>query len=292
MTDTRIREVRLLTAAVGSAITHDPDFFGPILEYARRLVSADLHSATREQIEELDLVVDRIETFFSKYRSDDTSLYISPSQISGSDEDLARLRALLKDLLDAPGPAFDQPTPAAGRPTSTQRREDRPMAGEGAGRRVFVVHGHELGPRDAVARLLDLVGLEPVILIDEPNRGRTIIEKFEASVDVAFAVVVMTPDDLGSSKAELEGARDGADASVFGALHPRARQNVVLELGYFIGRLGRDKVVALIAGEVERPSDVEGVLYIPYERGWEMELARELSAAGMPVDATRLLHGP
>ncbi len=85
---------------------------------------------------------------------------------------------------------------------------------------------------------MTLVGLEPVILVEEPNRGRTIIEKFEANVDVAFAVVVMTPDDLGAELRALEAAT--SDGVPLEGLQSRARQNVILELCYFIGLLGRE----------------------------------------------------
>lgn len=148
----------------------------------------------------------------------------------------------------------------------------------GAERRVFIVHGHDRAARDATARLLERLGLEPVILAEQPNQGRTIIEKFEASVDVSFAVILMTPDDI------------GAPASAADRLTPRARQNVVLELGFFIGRLGRHRVAALVAPSVEIPSDIDGILYIPYDPAgaWELPLAREMKSAGLPIDLNRL----
>lgn len=94
--------------------------------------------------------------------------------------------------------------------------------------RVFVVHGHDEGARESVARFLEKLGLEPIILHEQANRGRTVIEKIEGHRDVGFAVVLLTPDDQGC----VEG----------GQLEPRARQNVLLELGYFLGYLGRDRV--------------------------------------------------
>jgi hypothetical protein len=111
----------------------------------------------------------------------------------------------------------------------------------GTSRKVFIVHGHAEGPRETVARFLERIGFEPVILHEQANGGDTIIEKFERHGDVPFAIVILTPDDVGS----LQG----------GTPQPRARQNVVLELGYFIGRLGRHKVCALKQGELEFPSD-------------------------------------
>ncbi len=142
---------------------------------------------------------------------------------------------------------------------------------------VFVVHGHDTAAKEAVARLLEGLGIRPIILHEQPNMGRTIIEKFEANSDVDFAIVVMTPDD--------EGKQIGA-----GAISSRSRQNVVLELGYFIGRLGRRRVAALVAEGVEQPSDVHGLVYIGLDRGggWRLSIAKELQAAGFDIDFSRL----
>ncbi len=111
------------------------------------------------------------------------------------------------------------------------------------------------------------------------TKGRTIIEKIEAHGDVGFAVVLLTPDDEGCPKG--------------GKPEPRARQNVLLELGYFIGRLGRSRVCALKRGEVEIPSDFGGVVYETYDESdrWKMALGRELQAAGFEVDWNRI-HRP
>lgn len=154
---------------------------------------------------------------------------------------------------------------------SSAAPSSRPRPTDGiASRKVFIVHGHEEGPREMVARFLDRIGFEPVILHEKASQGRTIIEKVEQHGDVQFAVVILTPDD--------EGCERG------GTPQPRARQNVVLELGYFIGRLGRDKVCALKRGELELPSDFEGVVYQPLEGDWKQALGRELEAAGFPID--------
>lgn len=98
-------------------------------------------------------------------------------------------------------------------------------------RRIFVVHGHNEAARETVARFLERVGFEPVILHEQPNKGRTIIEKFESYADVGFAVVLLTADDVGG-RDSVEGA----------SLKARARQNVILELGYFLGKLGRARL--------------------------------------------------
>jgi len=141
-------------------------------------------------------------------------------------------------------------------------------------RKVFVVHGHDNETKQTVARFLEKLGLEAVILHEQSNKGLTIIEKFEQNSDVAYAVVLMTPDDVGAAKKDAD------------KLNARARQNVVLELGYFIGKLGRKNVAAILRGDIERPSDYDGVVYIGYDLydGWKLLLAKELKEAGLNVD--------
>lgn len=144
--------------------------------------------------------------------------------------------------------------------------------------RVFVVHGHDEVKILQVKELLQYQGLVPVILRDQPNSGRTIIDKFEQSSDVGFAVVLMTADDVGSKQSEAE------------ELNPRARQNVVLELGYFIGKLGRPRVCALLEARVEIPSDIHGVVYTPIDENgaWKYALLDELRAAGYAIDKNKI----
>jgi predicted nucleotide-binding protein len=149
-------------------------------------------------------------------------------------------------------------------------------------KKVFVVHGHDGEPKEAVARFLEGLRLQPVILHEQANQGRTIIEKFEQHADVGFAVVLLTPDDVG-----------GVSGLVFSSQKPRARQNVVFELGYFIGRLGRSRVCALKLGDVEVPSDISGVVYVPYDAGgaWRTALGQELEEAGYEIDWNKVMRG-
>ncbi|WFS17281.1 nucleotide-binding protein [Pseudomonas sp. 905_Psudmo1] len=144
--------------------------------------------------------------------------------------------------------------------------------------KVFIVHGHDDGARESVARFLERIGLEAIILHEQANQGRTVIEKVVAHGDVGFAVVLLTPDDEGCAK--------GATPE------PRARQNVLLELGYFIGRLGRDKVCALKRGTLEIPSDFAGVVWETMDNsgGWKQSLARELAAAGHDIDWNKVMR--
>jgi predicted nucleotide-binding protein len=143
-------------------------------------------------------------------------------------------------------------------------------------RKVFIVHGHDAAPKAEVARFLERIGFEAIILHEQASRNRTIIEKIEAHGDVGFAVVLLTPDDEGCKKGETP--------------KPRARQNVVLELGYFVGRLGRDRVCVLRRGDVEIPSDFGGVVYEPFDDGggWKSKLAGELEAAEYAIDWSKV----
>lgn len=145
-----------------------------------------------------------------------------------------------------------------------------------ASRRVFIVHGRDAGAQNAVARLVQTVGLEAVVLQEQPNGGsRALLGKLMAIGDTAgYAVVVLTADDVGALATDLD------------QLRPRARQNVVLELGYFLGRLGPDRVCALTEGGIEVPSDYGGIVYIPYDEGgaWRYALAKELRLVWGDVD--------
>lgn len=143
---------------------------------------------------------------------------------------------------------------------------------------VFLVHGHD-EVRDSVARFLEKIGLRVIILEEQASQGRTIIEQFEQHAAVGFAVILLTPDDLGASARAVEN------------LKPRARQNVIFELGYFCGSLGRHRVSALYKGEVELPSDMHGVVYVTLDSGggWRLRLFRELQAAKMNVSPVNLL---
>ena len=138
--------------------------------------------------------------------------------------------------------------------------------------KVFVIHGHDEASKNQVARFIEKLGLSAIILHEQPNKGRTIIEKLEKHSDVAFAVALLTPDDVGGSAKSF--------------LKPRARQNVIFELGHFESKLGRDRVCVLYTPGVELPSDYVGVAYHEMDKagGWQLRLAREMKAAGIPVD--------
>lgn len=148
-----------------------------------------------------------------------------------------------------------------------------------ASNKVFVVHGHDDASKKAVESFLTKLKLEPIILHDKANAGKTLIEKIEHHANVAFTIVLLTPDDLGKSQASSE------------ELAPRARQNVILEQGYFIGKLGRSRVCALHKAGVELPSDMNGVLYVPLDdqEGWHIKLAKEMKEVGLKIDMNLII---
>lgn len=177
---------------------------------------------------------------------------------------LTRLRSIHRRLELFPTP--EGATPGRRNPTVT---------GDG----VFIVHGQNNEAKETVARFLEHLGLRPTILHEQPDKGRTIIEKFEDNASVGYAVVLLTRDDVGAPRTAPED------------LKPRARQNVLLELGYFLGSLGRTHVCALREEGVEIPSDLSGVLYVPFDAAgaWKLRLATEIKAAGIDIDLNLLM---
>lgn len=158
---------------------------------------------------------------------------------------------------------------------TTSGKEVPPLSIHADNKKVFVVHGQDNAIKSEMARFLDKAGLEPIILHEQASSSNTIIEKIEANSDIGYAVVLYTPCDIGARKV------DNPD------LKSRARQNVVFEHGYFIGRLGRSRVSALLVEGVEAPNDISGVVYIDLDtRGaWKIDLAKELIAAGYNIDS-------
>ncbi|HWA54803.1 MAG TPA: nucleotide-binding protein [Solirubrobacterales bacterium] len=149
----------------------------------------------------------------------------------------------------------------------------RDLAVSGGDESIFIVHGHSR-KEEIDLFLRNITGRRPTILSDKAGKGRTIIEKFEQESDgTSFAVVLLTSDDVGRSRVAPEGQ-----------LSARARQNVILELGYFIGKLGRERVVALYDDGVELPSDYSGVEFISFADDWKTKLIRELRSAGIAID--------
>lgn len=184
-----------------------------------------------------------------------------------------RLQSGFLDLTstkDSPSPRIDNDKITETSPAAKTKRN-----------KVFVVHGHNEEALLKIEKFLKKLQLDPVILKEEPSKGLTIIEKFlQFSNQAGFAIVLLTPDDRGGSKSELRRRQ-----------RLRARQNVILELGFFLGKLGRERVCVLRQQDVEVPSDYHGVLYIEFDESgaWKMNLAKEMRTAGLDIDLNQLI---
>ena len=182
-------------------------------------------------------------------------------------EILVRKGYIIQQQLDAsqalkepPAPVIPPPAPSGEHVFNTSQ--------------VFIVHGHDELSKLEMADFIESLGLEPIILHMQASSGRTIIEKIEHYSNVGFGVVLYTPCDVGSKAGELTG-------------NYRARQNVVFEHGYLIGKLGRSRVTAVVKGTVETPNDISGVVYIALDDqgSWKDELKKEMQSVGYQVQA-------
>lgn len=157
---------------------------------------------------------------------------------------------------------------------STEKTKVRSNKKKEITNKVFIVHGHDNELKQTVARTLEKFKIQVIILHEQASKGKSILNKLDEYSDVDFAIVLLTPDDVGSSIEQSD------------KLNPRARQNVIFELGFFLGKLGFDKVIALKRGDIEIPSDYTGIIWIDYDdqNAWILELSKELKAAGFNID--------
>ncbi|ATY81804.1 nucleotide-binding protein [Aeromonas veronii] len=173
-----------------------------------------------------------------------------------------------KPLQEAP--SWDQLKPQHSQTESSMTKFSVPEK-----EKIFIVHGHDEHLLSETENLLRKLNLDPIVLRDQHSGGKTIIEKLEKYGDVRYAVILYTACD--------EGRKIGTPE-----VNPRARQNVVFEHGYFIGRLGRENVAAVVKGNVEIQGDISGVVYHKYQTGWQYELAKEMKRSGLNVDLNHL----
>lgn len=154
-------------------------------------------------------------------------------------------------------------------------------------REIFISHGKDQKPLNELKKILIELGLTPVVLSEQPSGGRTIIEKLENYSDVGYAFVIITPDDLGGVT-ELGSAwsRPARLRKFLKTAYTRPRMNVVLEFGFFIGKLGRSRVTCLLKKPVEQPSDMQGIVYLNFREPLDEikeEILKELKAAGYEI---------
>ncbi|MCW8898766.1 MAG: nucleotide-binding protein [Flavobacteriales bacterium] len=142
--------------------------------------------------------------------------------------------------------------------------------------KVFIVHGHDDSLKNDMARFIEKIGLEAIILHEQNSESRTIIEKIEKYSNVGYGIILYSPCDIGAKKGEENN------------LKGRARQNVVFEHGYLIGKIGRENVSAIVKGNIEKPNDISGVIYIPYSGDWKITIIRELQNKGYKLDTNSI----
>lgn len=136
---------------------------------------------------------------------------------------------------------------------------------------VFIVHGQDNELKNEIARFIEEIGLNTIILHEKENKGDTIIEKIERySEEANYAIILYTPCDKGCKNNEND-------------LKPRARQNVIFEHGYFVAKFGRKNVVAILKDNVEIPSDISGIVYINY-KDYKFDLMKELKSVGFNIN--------
>ena len=201
----------------------------------------------------------------SEYESNDNSssgllIYVSPQDILGFD----------KYITDVTNELLDEAKNAQDTTLDIYKHE---MI-EKDKNKIFIVHGRDNETKQEVARFIQKIGFEPIILHEQSNSGMTIIEKIERYTNVGFGIVLYTPCDMGYEKNSPQDIKS------------RARQNVVFEHGFLLSKLGRNNVCALVKGDIEKTNDISGVVYISFDEngGWKIPLAKEMKSAGYEVD--------
>lgn len=215
--------------------------------------------------------IERITLYPLVYGNPD-ELYERECWNSGKDEYFAVVDSLLEKIEfdKSIDDSWDEPTDL-----SNSTKDDKYKI---KSNKIFIVHGRDEAMKLTVKDFIKDAGLDPVILHEQLDAGQTVIEKFlNSSKEVGFAIVLFSPDDEGKLKncdAELQG---------------RARQNVILEYGFFVGVLGRENTFALVKKDVELPNDMSGLIYNQYEGDWKITLLKVLRSKGYDIDTVNLL---
>lgn len=208
---------------------------------------------------------------YAKLRKQRSRYPVSRSDILASSEYFNNITG---EILKECQSLLQQATPKPEAPIVTQPKAPMDKS------KVFIVHGHDGEAKQAVARFVENLGLKAIILHEQASSGKTIIEKIEEYTDVGFGIVLYTPCDLGASQEKKD------------ELKARARQNVVFEHGYLIGKIGRKNVCALVKGDIEKPNDISGVVYINMDESeaWKYQVAKEMKACGYKFEPSKLLE--
>jgi len=241
--------------------------------YHIRIIYHDPESIWRDTLYQLDLTDKDVETFVELYQRgqvlfkgkwrnvssieeleiretpDNSGIYKSMSGLGSVEGVIFGSRGVSKDVTTM----FIKSKPKFIEKHAKQSISDK---------NVFIVHGHDIQPVEELKRMLIGFGLNPIVLHEQPSGSRTIVEKLEKYSDVGYTFVILTVDDVFYQKKEVE-------ELVVEKRINRARQNVILEFGYFVGKLGRDKVCCLHKGDAELPSDMQGIVYVRFKESIE-----------------------
>ena len=269
-----LAELSYNVEAMHHVVLFHTKFFSPISSFTKKLKRILVDNPEEATQDEILFLAKKIEGFFGKYRSTPGSgvLYIPPLEASQNDDTAVELLNLATQIHKLAPEEFEALTKASFSKAQTSSGASKDSS------KVFIVHGHDDTAKAEMARLIIDLGFEPIILHEQASSGHTIIEKIESYSNVGFGVVLYTPCDKG-----------GKDTNPID-LKSRARQNVVFEHGYLIGKLGRENVCALVRGNVETPNDISGVVYVQIDShgAWKYALADEMSSAGYDVDKNRI----
>ncbi|KIL45170.1 TIR domain-containing protein [Jeotgalibacillus soli] len=223
----------------------------------------------RDKIERIEIkLTEEPSKVLSEYENNnmpsDLIMYVSKEDVVGYER---HSKDITKNLLSS-----------AAKELQTSKKENNKVENFIDRSKVFIVHGHDELAEGKVARFVEKLGLEAIILHEQANRGQTIIEKIERYSNVGFGIVLYTPCDVGAKKEEEP------------QLQPRARQNVVFEHGFLMGKIGRSNVCALVKGGVETPNDISGVVYITMDQNdsWKSKLAKEMRESGYNIDMNKI----
>lgn len=222
--------------------------------------------------------------YFHEYEGHIWNMWGSSDEISDYKKEITRLMNHMQGDIDRADLMKCEVAVEEKIEKAKQTKETMPLSNK-----IFIVHGHNEEMKQTVARVVTNLGLIPIILHEQANEGRTIIDKFEYNAEnIQFAIILLSGDDLAASVKDLEGVKD---EEVRNRLEKRARQNVVFEMGYFAGKLGRSKLFYLLQDEVTKPGDLDGLVYTPYDAvgAWKFGLVKELKACGYDVDANKVL---
>lgn len=222
---------------------------------------------TREYIEEFD-------RYFEALQSPSCTIIAPPCSPEDAIKDEDCFKDITDSVLEECESQIQEATPKSN--VITPNKPETPMDKS----KVFIVHGHDKQARLEVTNFIKSLGLKDIVLSEQASSGNTIIEKLEEYTNVGFGIVLYTPCDLGRSQEEN------------GPLKPRARQNVVFEHGYLMGKIGRKNVCALVKGDIEKPTDIAGVVYIPMDEGngWKLDVAKEMNKRGYKINLNKLLE--